>query len=179
MRFSISAYLPALLFSLLLLATVGFLLEIKTMMGYLDTDVFWRQTLMAALPTGGVLAALVVYAQRNQLADAVDKMRTFLLVFFMVLLGLPTLASGYNRWQPDAPAREVDVAFDAELARYGSRFGAAPGTRAVPNQYLLFFRWNNRLYKAAYATPRYPDAQPGDTIRLRIQRGRLGWHWLY
>ncbi len=179
MRHAPSAYLPALLFVLLLLATVGFLLEIRMMMGYLETDEFWQQTLAAALPAGGVLAALVVYSQRSQLTDAVDKMRTFLLVFFMVLLGLPTLASGYNRWYPDTAPREVDVILDAELARYASRFGAAPGTRAVPNQYLLFFRWNQRLYKAAYATPRYPDAQPGDTIRLRIQRGRLGWHWLY
>ncbi|MEZ4983979.1 MAG: hypothetical protein R2795_02890 [Saprospiraceae bacterium] len=103
-------------------------------------------------------------------------MRRFFAIFFFCLLLLPLGISKANRlgFKPtDAVLERVEI--ESQLARYASRFGETAVATNNANQYLLFFYWNNRLYKTVSDHPLLDDARKGKEVSLPITIGRLGY----
>jgi hypothetical protein len=106
--------------------------------------------------------------------------RAFLLGL-VALLVMPPLLSLTNRWGTAAQAVATTVIFEQETARYQSRFGSAElgSNSRKPSQYLLFFYWEDQLYRIAYEEgPKFAHYDRGASVTLPISSGRWGFPWI-
>jgi hypothetical protein len=165
---------------LLLLFLASFAFELPRIMNYLQVKSFWQWSLGIGAGLGLVAGLLLSWKKRQAGLDTVSQMQVFFSVFFGLCLIVPLLMSWVNRM--GVPLEELtptEVIVESEQGRYASRFGDSRLEKKQANQYLLFFYRDGKLYrtKADYKfTPE--DLEAGDTIPLRIAKGRLGYEWV-
>ena len=168
-----------LLGALVILILGGLVVELPFSMNYLQVRSFWKTSILLGLILGTAAATGAVYLQRKDLEDSVARMQLFFTVFFALLLTTPLFMSWINRLAVSAANNPPSaVIFESEQARFSSRFGSSRLQKPQANQYLLFFYRDGQLYRLQDDEPFFPDAQTGDTLRLNIVEGRLGYEWV-
>lgn len=165
---------------LIILFLAGLVVELPFSMNYLQVRSFWKTSLLLGIILGLVVAAGLVWRQRQQLTDSVARMQLFSAVFISLLLSTPLFISwinhaGLTNASTTAPTA---VIFESEQARFSSRFGSSRLQKPQANQYLFFFYRDGQLYRLQDDEPFFPDAEAGDTLYLDIVRGRLGYEWV-
>lgn len=167
--------LAGLVLLLFLLVLLGYVTELPFMMNYLEVSSFWRLGLLSGAVLG-ILAGLTISRKLAHQEDT-ERLQVFFATFFFFLLAIPLLLSWTNRIATP-PATPTTITIESELARYGDRFGQPKGKTASANTYVLFFILDQQLYRVSGKQSFFPDAQPGDHVRLNLSEGRWGYRWV-
>ena len=157
----------------------GLVRELPYIMNYLEVGRFWGLSLLigTALATG-LAYLLVIRRQLSIGTDGLDNYRRIAAIGFACWLSTPLIMSTINRSLVSLTV-PTPVIFNAEEARFSSRFGERPGPGQAANQHLLFFEYQHQLHRISWDGPaRFPEASAGDTITLSIGHGALGFEWV-
>ncbi len=163
------------LFSLLaLLGTIVlYVLELKWFQNYFEA----KKLVVGALLVGAAIGVLLGYLLRNKAKEQVEKMQLWVTCLIIPVLMMPLFASLTNRLFAEQ-STPTKVEFWEEKAYFQSRFGQIKGERMEPSGYYVFIITNGEMVRLENGKPVFPNAQKGDTVKVPIRQGLLGFDFI-
>ena len=156
------------------LFVVLYAVEVSHISRYLHFKRFW----LVALGVGLLVGVVSILLTRKKVPQkGLERTQIRIAIVSVSIVLLPLLMSLSNRLLSFRTADAIQVEYVSEEGRYGGR-GLIEGQQYEPTFYHLFFYWENRLYRIAYAESHFGGTAKGEMIGLPRKKGLWGFDWV-
>ncbi|TAK46322.1 MAG: hypothetical protein EPO28_02630 [Saprospiraceae bacterium] len=157
------------------LALLGFIAayaaEFRVFANTLDAQDLIVKSLIGGLATGVLLS----WQLKKYTEDILGKMRLWTGCICMCTLFAPLIGSWANRLPAYRSIHEIQVEFFSEKPYAASRFGYLEGEKIEPDGYYIFIFKDGKLERLRSESPKFPEVERGDKVRLNVQKGIFGY----
>lgn len=110
--------------------------------------------------------------------EMVDNIRRWTICIIVPIVLAPLLGSLTNRMFSPYPAEMKPFEFFDEKPYASSAYGFMKDEKITPDGWYLFVNVEGSLRRIEHPVQRFPDAQRGDLVELKVQRGLWGYQFL-